>query len=479
MKTMEEQISLPVTLPVDNPTTSYWQDPPDAEVADFKNAETVPETADTVVIGSGITGVSVALGLLNKDEKEKVVMLEARQAVSGATGRNGGHTKTASYRTFLTNLASLGVSDAVKIARLEYNNMKATQSFIRTHNIPCDLVCCDTVDVIYDQDQWNKALKSIEAMRKYMPDDLNGAAKYRIWSSDEAVELFHCKGEKPFGAVGYEAGSLSAYKFGIGILKMCLKKGLNLFTNTPAKALRKDANGMWLVETSRGTIRAKRVVLATNGYTGYIHKKFHKVIVPLRGQITAHRPGSNMPPEGLQTTYSFIYNMGYEYMIPRPNGSTFAGDIVIGGGLTKAPDEGTGQYGTCDDTAICPEISTYLHETTPRFFGKSWGSDHPEGRVRKEWTGIMGYSCDGLPFVGEVPREKGLWISASFQGHGMVLCLLCARALVENMIANKEKVQTADLDSWFPKSFWITEDRMKKTFKGKLHEMSTDLAAKL
>ncbi|RFU35368.1 hypothetical protein B7463_g953, partial [Scytalidium lignicola] len=479
MGSMDARISLPVTLPVDNPTTSYWQDPPDAEVADFRTAETVPKTADTVIIGSGITGVSVAWGLLNSGEKEKVVLLEARQAVSGATGRNGGHTKTGSYRTFLTNMASLGVSEAVKIARLEYNNMKDTQSFIRAHNIPCDLTCCDTVDVIYDRDQWIKALKSIEAMRKYMTDDLNGAAKYKIWSPDEVAEVFHCKGEKAFGAIGYEAGSLSAYKFVIGVLKMCLKKGLNLFTNTPAQSLKKDGDGMWLVETNRGILRAKRVVLATNGYTGYIHKKFQKVIVPLRGQITAHRPGLNMPTKGLPTTYSFVYNMGYEYMIPRPKGSTFAGDIVIGGGLIKAPDEGTGQYGTTDDTTISPEISSYLRETTPRFFGKSWGPDHPDGRIRKEWTGIMGYSCDGLPFIGNVPGEKGLWISASFQGHGMVLCLLCAKALVEKMTTDKKQDETSKLDSWFPKSFWITEDRMKKKFEGKLHEMSTDLAAKL
>lgn len=86
---MDAQISLPLTLPVTNPTTSYWQDPPDAEVADFRSAEGVPEVADTVIIGSGITGVSVAWGLLDSGEKEKLVMLEARQAVSGATGRNG------------------------------------------------------------------------------------------------------------------------------------------------------------------------------------------------------------------------------------------------------------------------------------------------------------------------------------------------------------------------------------------------------
>jgi hypothetical protein len=84
---------------------SYWQDPPDVDVANFLSAETVgnkegeEQIVDVLVVGSGITGVSVAWGLLQgqlgkdgreRDEKkERIVMLEARQACSGATGRNG------------------------------------------------------------------------------------------------------------------------------------------------------------------------------------------------------------------------------------------------------------------------------------------------------------------------------------------------------------------------------------------------------
>ena len=61
---MDERAKIPVTLPRQNPTVSYWQDPPDIEVADYLSAETVPETADVVIIGGGITGTSVAWDLL-------------------------------------------------------------------------------------------------------------------------------------------------------------------------------------------------------------------------------------------------------------------------------------------------------------------------------------------------------------------------------------------------------------------------------
>jgi glycine/D-amino acid oxidase-like deaminating enzyme len=170
----------------------------------------------------------------------------------------------------------------------------------------------------------------------------------------------------------------------------------------------------------------------------------------------------------LPTTYSFIYPGGYDYMVPRPAGSRYAGDIVIGGGLVRAKNEGLEEYGTTDDTTVDETISKYLAETTPKYFGENWGDDHPDGRVRGEWTGIMGYSPDGFPFVGEVPHSSGLWISASFQGHGMVLCWKCAEALVDMMAARKDSVDDG-LETWFPDVFRISEERMRKRFVGRLH----------
>jgi glycine/D-amino acid oxidase-like deaminating enzyme len=388
----------------------------------------------------------------------------------------GGHTKAASYRSFLDNASTLGTAQAIKIAHLEYNNIKAVHNFAREHNIDCDLFSGDTVDIIYDQAQWDYGVKAIKAMRDAMPDALDTVARYKFWTKEEARDKFHCKGEEAVGAVSYEAGSLSAYKFVVGVLKLCLKSGLQLFTNTPATNISKGEDGTWIVDTPCGVVRAKKVVLATNGYTSFLCPKFSKVIVPLRGQITAHRPGSNMPSSGLSTTYSFIYSNGYEYMIPRPPDSKFAGDIIIGGGLVKASNEGLNEFGNTDDTTLNSEISEYLWGSTERYFGDSWGEDSEKGRIRKEWTGVMGYSSDGFPFVGEVPGVEGLWIAASFQGHGMVLCFMCARALVQMMDA--EKGEEEELGNWFPDVFRVTEQRMWKRFVGRLHTKPVDVETK-
>lgn len=76
----------------------------------------------------------------------------------------------------------------------------------------------------------------------------------------------------------------------------------------------------------------------------------------------------------------------------------------------------------------------------------------------------MGFSPDGFPFVGEVPGENGLWTSCSFQGHGMVLCWMCAKALVEMM----EGRDGEELKVWFPDIFRITEERLTQRFQGRL-----------
>lgn len=459
----------PVGLPCPTPTKSYWQTPPD-DIADLETSP-LPQETDIVIIGSGITGAGIAWNLFNRcpasEPPPAIVMLEARQACSGATGRNGGHTKAASYRSFLGHADDLGTDAACQIARMELSNIRAVHAFAREHGINCESRPCRTVDAIYDPVQWKQAHDAIKAMRDAMPDD--DASSYSFLSAQDLDENYKVAADGVCGGVEYEAGSISAYKFTVGVLKLCLAKGLNLQTHTPATTIERisevGCTPRWLIGTPSGSIFAKRVVLATNGYTAAIHGGFHGIIVPTRGQITAQRPGDGMPAEGLDTTYSFIYENGFEYMVPKPPETTHAGDIIIGGGLVKAPCEGLSEYGTTDDASLNPIITQYLHQTTPRYFGKNWGRDHPEGRVRAEWSGIMGFSPDSFPFVGQMPGEEGLWVAASFQGHGMVFCWKCAEALTEMMHQTNPQAPP----TWFPAAFLVTEKRLGRRFEGVRH----------
>jgi len=81
-------------LPVPNSTFSYWRSelhPIDS----YRSSEKLPSECDIAIIGAGITGVSTAYHLSrlhaanNTGKKPSIVILEAREVCSGATGRNG------------------------------------------------------------------------------------------------------------------------------------------------------------------------------------------------------------------------------------------------------------------------------------------------------------------------------------------------------------------------------------------------------
>lgn len=71
-------------IPVQDPTLSFWT-VPKAKLS--SEGKALPTHADIVVIGSGITGTSFAYNALKLDGTLKIVILEARDACSGATGR--------------------------------------------------------------------------------------------------------------------------------------------------------------------------------------------------------------------------------------------------------------------------------------------------------------------------------------------------------------------------------------------------------
>ena len=75
-----------------------------------------------------------------------------------------------------------------------------------------------------------------------------------------------------------------------------------------------------------------------------------------------------------------------------------------------------GEQPMLDDSTVHPVISKYLVNAGAGYFGReNWGEN---GETLQEWTGIMGYTVDSQPVVGEAPDYPGLYISAGFNGHG-------------------------------------------------------------
>lgn len=72
-------------LPSQDSTKSYWHKEPSQALLGHRTTATLPSETDVVVVGSGITGAFAARELVNAGRE--VLMLEAREACWGATGR--------------------------------------------------------------------------------------------------------------------------------------------------------------------------------------------------------------------------------------------------------------------------------------------------------------------------------------------------------------------------------------------------------
>lgn len=78
-------------LPVDNATVPYWRSILH-KIDEHRSTEQLPQECDIAIIGAGFSGVATAYHLsklYGSNETPSIIMLEARQVCSGATGRNG------------------------------------------------------------------------------------------------------------------------------------------------------------------------------------------------------------------------------------------------------------------------------------------------------------------------------------------------------------------------------------------------------
>lgn len=89
------------SLPQEAPGLSYWQRTTRAFPHIFANRETaVPSTSKYVIVGSGISGALTVFELIEAGAKAAdIIILEAREAASGASSRNAGHVRPGKTRT--------------------------------------------------------------------------------------------------------------------------------------------------------------------------------------------------------------------------------------------------------------------------------------------------------------------------------------------------------------------------------------------
>jgi hypothetical protein len=255
-----------------------------------------------------------------------------------------------------------------------------------------------------------------------------------------------------------------------------LQGTFNLQTLTPAESINQTEDGQWTVQTPRGTIKARKLALATNAYTSHLLPDFADLIVPCRGQMSALRPlpsiaGANR----LKTSMGFEGDGLDDYLIQRPNEK--GGHLMFGGGRTFGKS-----VGVTDDSTFDKATAAYLRRELVEAFDleekrRADSGEAVEMEAVAQWTGVMGFSRDEVPWVGPVPGKEGVFVAAGYTGHGMPNTWLSGKAVAEMVggsLAGGELeavVEAAREKTGLPKAYQVSVERIGRAMQGESVEV--------
>ena len=98
--------------------------------------------------------------------------------------------------------------------------------------------------------------------------------------------------------------------------------------------------------------------------------------------------------------------------------------MCVGG--ARALEDGAA-VGNSDDGTTSEVVGAYLRRFLAECFPKL--GEGGGVAVEAEWTGVLGFTSDGKPIVGEMPSRPGVFVAAGFNGHGMPQCFGAGKAI--------------------------------------------------
>ncbi|KAI1761353.1 FAD dependent oxidoreductase [Hypoxylon sp. FL1150] len=441
--------------PVPNATIPYWRTELH-ELDSYRSTVELPKKQDIVIIGAGFAGAALAHYLLKDNpSKPSITILEAREACSGATGRNGGQLRASHFANVARNMQVWGLDTANQVAQFEVANAEAIAALVASEHIACDLRAVTTADTFVDAGEAAKITRLWDVMVKLNCPTLRAVTYHGPGDAERATGVKDAK-----VAFAYRTYLMWPYKFVMHLIERAVKQGgVNLQTHTPVHEVSEtpDVDGYWTVATGRGVVKAKKVLFATNGYTGGLLPEYDDAIYAARGSVARVVPTSSSlrrPPMDSCGLDSKSPATVESYFGTRPDGS-----LIVGGARSAYVEDKSQWYRNFDDaTLIAPAVAYFEGWARKTLVG--WDGD-ATGTVGSVWTGVMGYTADNAPHVGLVPSKPGLYICAGFNGHGMPNVLLCAKGL-----AAMVRDGAAFADTGIPACYETGAARLRKVAEG-------------
>jgi glycine/D-amino acid oxidase-like deaminating enzyme len=352
------------------------------------------------------------------------------------------------------------------IALFERQNFKIIQRLVRERDIECEFVAQEGVKAIYDDHYLSIVKQNLSILKKTHSE----LASLMILVTDRDT-LVNLRVPTALAAVvTKEAARMWPYKFVTNFLEELVTtpqfaNRFNLQTWTPVESLTQDHERV-LVNTPRSTIIAKKVVLATNGYTSHLLPDFTDLIVPCRGQMSALIPPESLAGDNrLRASYGFEATGTDDYLVQRSDNS--GGELMFGGGRAHS---NAATMGVSDDSEVDDKTSEYLRrQLVNAFVLPGHTGQNRLLEASHMWTGIMGYSRDDHPWVGPVPGHPNVYMAAGYTGHGMPNSWLCGLVIAECVsntlvsgMGDEFAFQQACGAHGLPIAYKISEERLRR-----------------
>ena len=351
-------------------------------------------SCDVAVIGAGFTGLSAALHLA--EGGADVAVFEAHTPGWGASGRNGGFCCLGGFGAPDSVMAKLhGETERAEARRCEMAAVETVATLIDRHGLEVDRHSRGETVMGYTP----KSLPAFEAEAKRIEVDL-GVTPEIIAQPDLArhgmAGPFHCGMTIPVGF------GLNSAKYALGLAQAAEAKGARIFARSPVRRI--DHGREFSLQTDTARITAKRLIVATNGYSSddlpdWLRARY----LPAQSNVLVTRPLSEgeIAAQGWSTdqmAYDDRFFLHYFRLMPNRR-------FLFGmrGGLFSSPAQ---------DARMHRTIRAHFERMFP-----AWAHvDTPHS-----WNGLLSLSRDLTPYAGPIPELPGAYAALSFQGNGVAM----------------------------------------------------------
>lgn len=383
---------------------SFWS----ATANPHKKRQPLQETIETdvLVIGAGFTGLAASYFL--QERSISSIIIEANRVGWGASGRNAGMLTTGYKKGLGAITKKWGLEEARWMNQLTVSCIELVKELVNRHQIPCSYESNGSIRLAYKK----KHLAKLQKDQEFLARNFD----YPTYLVPE--RKIHHEIDSPYyygGLIDPHSDAFHPLNYALGLADVIEQRGGKIFEMTSAKRIKKVKDG-YRVFTEQGIeIKAKEIIVATNGYTTEVTKSLQKSIIPMGSHIVTTAPLGEAAERLLPTNRVCSDTKNFLYYFRR----TPDNRILFGGRVSyKNKFSGVGQA----SPQMYQAIAKSLYEVFPQIKGAP---------IDYTWGGETAFTLDFFPHIGRM--KNGAHYAVGFCGHGAAMTTLMGKYLADNV----------------------------------------------